>query len=468
MTRSGRNQTAPLDSFGEKEEYEEESIGPAGSGGLCRSTKGDDEDTKGNHQESANASEKLERFTDHVENQKPGAFYVSSNTHDDSVNPSTTPQEVDAPTVPSVIIEPTDLPIAAALVDDDDDAEPVMASKLDDVNVNLKSRKVRLGIILLVLILIAAIVGGVLRAQKSKSDVMEQCIVEVPTKLGDGVCDGGEYNTDKCQWDKGDCAIINSYPDCPISPADSAKLGDGSCDGLPYFSPECGLDAGDCANCTSPPPQIFKLDQIARFIGDGGCWGPLNHAGCGFDGGDCNDFNSKYPDCRQGDHSCSSFNSSFPGCVVVYPEFVGDNVCDEGGYNNFLCNYDGGDCKRSNRIFNRKYPDCLGGDHSCSTFNATFPGCIVEDPSFVGDGECDGSKYNIQECNWDGGDCDYWNDLYPDCRKEDSICTSWKEKYPGCDVESPESVGDGYCDGTPYNNTECQFDGGDCLGNFQW
>ena len=88
MTRSGRNQIAPLESFGEKEEDDEEStIVPAGSDGLCRSNKkGNAEDTKAGHEESANVSEKPERSTNHV---KPGAFCVSSNTHGDSVNANT-------------------------------------------------------------------------------------------------------------------------------------------------------------------------------------------------------------------------------------------------------------------------------------------------------------------------------------------------------------------------------------------
>ena len=412
-------------------------------------------------------SEKPDRSTNYIEHQNPGAFYVSPSSEDGNRNSENSSQEVDAPTptAPSVIVEPAELPIAATVAEDDDDAEPVMASKLDDVNVNLKSRKVRIGIVLLVLIVIGAIVGGVLGAQKSKDAVKEQCIVEDSSKLGDGTCDGGEYNTDKCQWDKGDCAVINSYPGCPISPADSAKLGDGVCDSYPYFSPECGLDAGDCADCTIPPEltDTYTPKEWSQRVGDGRCLGPLNHAGCSFDGGDCDDFNAKYPDCRLGDRSCSSFNSSFPGCVVLYPEFLSDGACDEGGYNNVRCSYDGGDCEEFNVVFNQKHPDCLGGDHSCSTFNATFPGCMVEDPDFVGDGLCDGKAYNIPECNWDNGDCDDWNDLYPDCKKEGLRCASWKEEYPDCDVDSPEFVGDGLCDGMPYNTTECPFDGSDCL-----
>ena len=46
VTRSGRNQAAPLKSFGEKEEDEEETIVPAGSDGLRSSTKSDHEDTQ--------------------------------------------------------------------------------------------------------------------------------------------------------------------------------------------------------------------------------------------------------------------------------------------------------------------------------------------------------------------------------------------------------------------------------------
>lgn len=40
-----------------------------------------------------------------------------------------------------------------------------------------------------------------------------------------------------------------------------------------------------------------------------------------------------------------------------------------------------------------------------------------------------------------------------------SVCYSIPET---CDVEHPEWVGDGFCDGPAYNSPQCQFDGGDC------
>ena len=34
-----------------------------------------------------------------------------------------------------------------------------------------------------------------------------------------------------------------------------------------------------------------------------------------------------------------------------------------------------------------------------------YSSCGVERPCFIGDGYCDGEKYNTPECNYDGGDC---------------------------------------------------------------
>lgn len=409
---------------------------------------------------AASSRNKTEPDQPHTETtQRPGAFYVSGDEEpcDDTR---------DAPTVPSVMMEVDELPVAAELADDSDKyASVVEASKLDDVVVNYKSRKVQVGIFVLLAVIVGAIVGGVLGSKRSKDALVEQCIVEDPSKLGNGVCDGGEYNTEKCQWDHNDCLLINSYPNCSIDPAASAKLGDGICDGYPYFAPSCGLDGGDCSNCTVPPiwSGYFTVEDMGQMIGDGFCHGPLNHAGCGFDGGDCKRFNEKYPDCRIGDGTCASFNESFPGCVVHYPEWLSDGECDAMGYNNVRCQYDGDDCKRKNRVFNRKYPDCLGGNHSCATFNATYPGCQVEDPAFLGDGECDGADYNTEGCLWDFGDCDAWNEMYPDCKRGDLSCSSWLKEYPDCDADRREWIGDGSCDAFGYNSTSCKYDGGDCL-----
>ena len=75
--------------------------------------------------------------------------------------------------------------------------------------------------------------------------------------------------------------------------------------------------------------------------------------------------------------------------------------------------------------------------------------------NMIGDGACDGLPYNTEECGWDGGDCAPCDDGYfgPNCTLY----------YPNCSVPIPQYIGDGVCDGCLYNTTECGWDGGDCL-----
>ena len=55
------------------------------------------------------------------------------------------------------------------------------------------------------------------------------------------------------------------------------------------------------------------------------------------------------------------------------------------------------------------------------------------------------------DCGWDGGDCNDKNKIL------------WKI-YPDCKGGvHPNRVGDGKCDGEPYNTAECGWDGGDCV-----
>lgn len=78
---------------------------------------------------------------------------------------------------------------------------------------------------------------------------------------------------------------------------------------------------------------------------------------------------------------------------------------------------DGGDCN-----------DCLA-----------LPGV---DESKIGDGYCD-KELNNTACGFDGQDC---------------IVGPVK-----CLVPVPELLGDGDCDGGPYNTAACNFDNGDCI-----
>ena len=83
-----------------------------------------------------------------------------------------------------------------------------------------------------------------------------------------------------------------------------------------------------------------------------------------------------------------------------------------------------------------------------------LPGCDVPYPQWIGNGYCDGEPYNSEECELDGGDCcasGYFGtncDLY----------------LPDCNATVPQWVGDGYCDYGDFNTEECEWDGGDCCG----
>lgn len=70
------------------------------------------------------------------------------------------------------------------------------------------------------------------------------CFGPSPYTIGDGYCNTNA-NTEECGWDGGDC-MIDGYPDCHIDII--GYIGDGECDGDEYNTTACGFDGGDCLN----------------------------------------------------------------------------------------------------------------------------------------------------------------------------------------------------------------------------
>lgn len=181
------------------------------------------------------------------------------------------------------------------------------------------------------------------------------------SKLGDGVCDGGDYQTESCYYDGGDCLnFIEDYPNCDAE--FPSLIGDGKCHSE-YDNEECGGDGGDCQNFKELHDlencDVEDIDRIGDGICDGGDY--LSEE-CAFDGGDCGN-------CTLGDKTMSI-------------DYIGDGLCDGENYMTEACGFDGGDCDN----------------------------CRGKDIQRVGDGNCD-QDLNNYDCGYDGGDClaDYSN-----------------------------------------------------------
>eukprot|EP00979_Chaetoceros_neogracilis_P003516 scaffold610_cov204-Chaetoceros_neogracile.AAC.3 len=120
--------------------------------------------------------------------------------------------------------------------------------------------------------------------------VVNDAVVAI-SKMTNGVCDGGELNTQKCDFDGGDCFNFNLlYPGCNVDDPEKF-LGNGECDGGLYNTPECKYDNGDCDLFNSYLNEYPNCTvDFFWWIGDGRCDGDgYNTTECGFDGGDCLD-----------------------------------------------------------------------------------------------------------------------------------------------------------------------------------
>ena len=117
-------------------------------------------------------------------------------------------------------------------------------------------------------------------------------------------------------------------------------------------------------------------------------------------------------------------------------------------------------------------PERVEGSHSALKSPSVLPeGCVVDSPGYVGDGWCDPvAPYNTAACNWDDGDCcectcqeggfnPCGSNGY-NCLDPDANCLPSTEECPDTIID--HWLGDGYCDGFPYNTAACGWDGGDC------
>ena len=132
-------------------------------------------------------------------------------------------------------------------------------SKSEDSSGKKRCTRKKVLLVSLAVLVIVGIGAGLAIALAPKSDdsarsstanikahpLLPDCKVPNPSLVGDGMCNGGLYNTAECLWDAGDCIYYNTmYPNCHVP--NPSLIGDGKCDGDEYSTEQCDWDGGDC------------------------------------------------------------------------------------------------------------------------------------------------------------------------------------------------------------------------------
>merc|ERR1719158_1936634 len=163
---------------------------------------------------------------------------------------------------------------------------------------------------------------------------------------------------------------------------------------------------GSCGGSPSPPspPSPTPPSDACgspQWKGDNYCDDENNNAGCGYDGGDCcgDDVNTQYCSACEcldpnGQPTTTAAPAPPPSDACGYPQWKGDNYCDDGN-NNAGCEWDGGDCCGDD--VNEQY--CS----ACECLDPSMQG-VCGSPQWQGDNYCD-DENNNGGCGYDGGDC---------------------------------------------------------------
>ncbi|CAN0355990.1 unnamed protein product, partial [Ectocarpus fasciculatus] len=209
------------------------------------------------------------------------------------------------------------------------------------------------------------------------------CTVPYPSYLGDGWCDGGEYNSGKCGYDGGDCCAESCDPDAQYT---------------------CGIGGYDCVD---PDSESSCVVPNPEYVGDGWCddEGAYNTAACGYDGGDC---------CVESCHPDAEYACGVAGYNCVDPEYAGtfsdvyrySSAHSSSSLSNTYSSASSSSTSSSGYSYTSAEYDYSGELYSDDSFslNPSPDDCDAADPGAVGNGFCD-SVVNTAACNWDNGDC---------------------------------------------------------------
>jgi len=154
--------------------------------------------------------------------------------------------------------------------------------------------------------------------------------------------------------DGGDCK------DCKNLVEDFERVGNGVCDGGKYNSAACSNDGGDCDECN----KKIKLIDDGRGSSTSGYYSSVSDGPSTMSGESRNSTSGYYSSASGGETtSASGEASSVLGRMMVFFEDrqninapledferVGDGICDGEIYNSEVCSYDGGDCNECNKL----------------------------------------------------------------------------------------------------------------------